>query len=37
MLSLKLDQFRAELRWLSKVARELPQRAAARNPEYLAK
>jgi hypothetical protein len=29
-----IEQFKTELRWLRKVARDLPQRAAARNPEY---
>ncbi|HYL38264.1 MAG TPA: PadR family transcriptional regulator [Bryobacteraceae bacterium] len=37
MLSLNLDQLRTELRWLKKVARESPRRAAARTPQYLAK
>ena len=34
MVSLMIEQFKTELRWLRKVARELPRRAAARNPEY---
>jgi DNA-binding PadR family transcriptional regulator len=34
MLSLNLEQIRAEMRWLKKVAREFPKRAAARNPDY---
>jgi DNA-binding PadR family transcriptional regulator len=34
MVSLMIEEFEAELRWLRKVARELPRRAAARNPEY---
>jgi DNA-binding PadR family transcriptional regulator len=34
MVSLMIEQFKTELRWLRKVARDLPQRAAARNPEY---
>jgi DNA-binding PadR family transcriptional regulator len=34
IIGLKIDQMRTELRWLKKVAREFPQRAAARNPEY---
>ena len=34
MLTLDLDRLRVELRWLKKVAREAPQRARARNPEY---
>ncbi len=33
MLSLKINQIRAELRWIRKVAREFPRRSAARNPE----
>jgi DNA-binding PadR family transcriptional regulator len=37
MLSLNIDQLRTELRWLKKVAREFPLRAAARSPKYLAK
>ena len=37
MLSLNIDQLRTELRWLKKVARELPRRSAARRPEYLAR
>jgi DNA-binding PadR family transcriptional regulator len=36
MLSLNIDQLRTELRWLEKVAREFPKRAAAGNPDYLA-
>ena len=35
MLSLTIDQIRTELRWLKKVERESPHRAAARRPEYL--
>jgi DNA-binding PadR family transcriptional regulator len=34
MLSLGIDQFRTELRWLKKVTREFPRRSAARKPEY---
>jgi DNA-binding PadR family transcriptional regulator len=34
MLSLVIEQFKLELKWLSKLARELPRRAPARNPEY---
>lgn len=37
MLSLNIDQLRTELRWLKKVARELPKRSAARRPEYPAR
>jgi len=36
MLSLSIGQLRTELRWLKKVVREAPQRAAARKPDYLA-
>jgi len=34
MVSLTIEQFRAELRWLRRLARELPRRAAARRPRY---
>ena len=34
MLSLTIQQFRTELRWLRKLARELPRRASAKNPTY---
>ncbi len=34
MVSLMIEQFKTELRWLRKVARELPRRASANNPEY---
>lgn len=34
MISLGLDQLRAELRWLHKVEKEYPRQAQARNPEY---
>lgn len=37
MLSLDIDQLRTELRWLKKVRRELPSRAAAHNPAYVSK
>ena len=33
MLSLNIGQLRTELRWLKMVAREFPDRSAARNPE----
>jgi DNA-binding PadR family transcriptional regulator len=36
IISLKIDQIRSELRWLHKVIREAPQRAAARKPDYRA-
>jgi DNA-binding PadR family transcriptional regulator len=32
MLNLDIDQLKTELRWLKKVARELPRRKPARNP-----
>jgi DNA-binding PadR family transcriptional regulator len=34
MVSLQIDQFRVELRWLRKLERELPRRTPARNPQY---
>jgi DNA-binding PadR family transcriptional regulator len=34
MVSLMIEQFKVELKWLGKLARELPRRAPARNPEY---
>jgi DNA-binding PadR family transcriptional regulator len=34
MVSLMIEQFKVELKWLRKLARELPWRAPARNPEY---
>jgi DNA-binding PadR family transcriptional regulator len=34
MLSLTIEQIRAELRWLTKVVREAARRAAARKPNY---
>ncbi len=37
ILSLNIDQIRTELKWLKKVAREVPRRSGARNPQYLAK
>ena len=33
MVSLTIEQFNAELRWLRKVERELPRRAPARHPQ----
>ncbi len=33
-VSLAIAQFQTELRWLRKLARELPRRAAARRPAY---
>jgi DNA-binding PadR family transcriptional regulator len=35
MVSLRIDQNRAELGWLRKLSREVPRRAPARNPEYV--
>jgi len=35
ILSLNIDQTRAELRWIKKIARELPRRRSAQNPAYL--
>jgi len=34
MVSLMVEQFKLELKWLRKMTRELPRRAPARNPEY---
>jgi hypothetical protein len=34
MVSLMIEQFKVELKWLRKLERELPRRAPARNPEY---
>jgi DNA-binding PadR family transcriptional regulator len=34
MVSLMIEQFNTELQWLRKVARELPRRAKAKNPDY---
>jgi DNA-binding PadR family transcriptional regulator len=36
MLGLSIGQLRTELRWLKKLVREAPQRAAAQKPDYLA-
>ena len=35
MLNLSIGQLRTELRWLKKVVRDVPQRAAAQKPDYL--
>ncbi len=35
MVSLMIEQFRAELRWLRKLEREAPRRAPARHPEIV--
>jgi DNA-binding PadR family transcriptional regulator len=34
MVSLMIEQFRAELRWVRKLAREIRRRAPARHPQY---
>jgi DNA-binding PadR family transcriptional regulator len=34
MVTLMIEQFKTELRWLRRVARELRRRASAKNPEY---
>ena len=34
MVSLMIEQFRTELRWLKRVAREMKKRRRAKNPEY---
>jgi len=34
IVSFRIEQFRVELRWLRKLAREFPRRAPARNPQY---
>lgn len=34
MLTLVIEQFRTELSWLGNLARELPERARARHPDY---
>ena len=34
MLSLTIQQLRTELRWLRKMAREVPRRGRARHPQY---
>jgi DNA-binding PadR family transcriptional regulator len=34
MVTLMIEQFRTELRWLDKMERELPRRAMATHPEY---
>jgi DNA-binding PadR family transcriptional regulator len=35
MVSLMIEQFQTELRWLRKVRRELPRRARAKHPDYV--
>src|ERR1700731_2745899 len=34
MVTLMIEQFKTELRWLRKLARELPRRGSAKNPDY---
>jgi DNA-binding PadR family transcriptional regulator len=34
MVSLMIEQFKTELRWLRKMAKELPRRAKAKHPQY---
>ena len=34
MVTLMLDQFETELKWLRRVERELPKRASAKHPDY---
>jgi hypothetical protein len=34
MVTLMIDQFETELKWLRKVERELPKRSSAKNPDY---
>jgi hypothetical protein len=34
LVTLVIEQFRTELKWLSKLERELPHRAPARHPAY---
>jgi DNA-binding PadR family transcriptional regulator len=34
MVSLMMEQFRTELKWLNRVARELPRRTRAKHPAY---
>jgi len=34
MLTLTIEQFRTELRWLGKLSREIGHRASARHPQY---
>jgi DNA-binding PadR family transcriptional regulator len=35
MVSLTIEQFRVELRWLAKLSREVPRRAGARHAAYV--
>jgi DNA-binding PadR family transcriptional regulator len=34
MVTLMIEQFKAELKWLEKLERELPLRGSAKNPDY---
>lgn len=34
MVTLMIEQFQTELKWLRKIERELPRRAPAKNPDY---
>ncbi len=34
MVTLMIEQFQTELKWLRKVEREFPKRASAKNPDY---
>jgi DNA-binding PadR family transcriptional regulator len=34
MVNMMIEQFQAELRWLRRLKKELPRRAAAKNPQY---
>jgi len=34
MVTLMIEQFKTELKWLEKLARELPLRGSAQNPDY---
>ena len=34
MVTLMIEQFQTELKWLRKLEHELPKRAAAKNPDY---
>jgi DNA-binding PadR family transcriptional regulator len=36
MVSLMIEQFRTELRWLKRVGQEMKQRGRAKHPEYVA-
>jgi DNA-binding PadR family transcriptional regulator len=36
MVSLMIEQFRTELRWLKRVAQEMKKRGRAKRPEYIA-